>query len=217
MVYRRNRAAAGLLAAAALGLAACGGGQSGDGPAFGGAVPVTAGPESPVPTHPAVPTTVVGLRNVEYPQVAKTAKARVINAALMSDAESLLSRQVACAVSTLRADSAVLSFRWTCAGKGGLTATFDTESGRAVTLADVLKPGFAAQLSATAITQLEANGASPEEAAAAAPPKVETFARWAVDSESLQVAFMLHTRAVTISFPLASVSSIIERSGALGH
>ncbi len=220
MVHRARRPSLAVAAAVAVGvlvLAGCGAssGGGGDSPAFG--APVTVGPASTTPTHPAVPVTVLSLDNVEYPQVSRTAKAQTINAELLGDARSLVPERVACAVSVLRSDTAALSFRWTCANRKGLTATFDTRSGKAVTLADVLNPGYLQRLSATAVTQLEAGGTPPSAAQAAAPPTDRAFAEWAVDDQSLQVTFMLRSKPSTISFPLASLTSIIRPSGALGH
>lgn len=210
-------AVAGLIAAGAAGLVGCGGNSGGgDTPAFGGA-PVTVGPASTTPTHPAVPVAIASLGNVEYPQVRRTVKALSINAELQRDARSLMAQRVACAVSVVRSDTAVLSFRWTCAGRGGLTATFDTQSGQPVTLADVLNSGYLQRLSATAVTQLEAGGVTPSAAQAAAPPTDQAFGEWAVDDQSLQVTFVLRSKPTTISFPLASLTSIIRPSGALGH
>jgi hypothetical protein len=202
--------------AGTLGLAGCGGGAGGDNPTFGGGQ-VTVAPASVAPTHPAVPVSMATIGNVQYPQVSQTAKAPVINAELLRDAESLVSQRVACAVSVLRSDSAVLSFRWSCAGRGGLTATFDTQGGEQVSLADLLNPGYLPRLSATAITQLEAGGATPAEAQAAAPPTDQAFAEWAVDDQSLQVTFVVRSKPTTISFPLTSLASIIRPSGPLGH
>ncbi|MDQ2728595.1 MAG: hypothetical protein M3Y91_12205 [Actinomycetota bacterium] len=220
MFHRARRSSLAAVAAGVtvgvLGLVGCGASSGGgDNPAFGAAV--TVGPASTTPTHPSVPVTVVSLDNVEYPQVSRTAKAPTINAELLGDARSLLSQRVACAVSVLRSDTAALSFRWTCANRGGLTATFDTQSGRAVTLADVLRPGYLPRLSATAVTQLEAGGSTPAAAQAAAAPTDRAFVDWAVDDQSLQVTFMVRAKPSTISFPLASLTSIIRPSGALGH
>ncbi|MDQ6783445.1 MAG: hypothetical protein M3063_08390 [Actinomycetota bacterium] len=198
-----------------LGLAGCGSGGGGDTPAIG--VPVTVGPASTVPTHPPVPVMVVSLGEVQYPQVSGTPKAQAINAALLGDARSLVPQGVGCAVSTLRTDTAVLSFRWTCTGRGGLTATLDTQRGVAVMLPDLLQPGYLNQLSATAVAQLEAGGASQGDARAAAPATEKAFSVWAVDDQSLQVTFTVRSRPTTISFPLSSLTSIIRPSGALGH
>jgi hypothetical protein len=204
------------VAAGALTLAGCGGsGGGGDTPTFG--APVTVGPASATPTHAAVPVAIDRLNNVEYPQVSQTEQAQSINAELLSDAQGLVPQRVACAVSVLRSDTAVLSFRWTCAGRGGLTATFDTQAGKALTLADVLMPGYLQRLSATAVTQLEAGGVAPAAAQAAAPPTDRAFAEWAVDDQSLQVTFTVGSKPSTISFPLASLTSIIQPSSALGR
>ena len=203
------------VAAGVLSLGGCGGGSSGDTPTFGG--PVTVGPASTTPAHPAVPVAIDSLGNVEYPQVSQTPQAQAINAELLVDAQTLVPQRVACAVSVLRSDAAVLSFRWTCAGRGGLTATFDTQAGKQVTLADVLRPGYLQQLSGTAITQLEAGGVAAGAAQAAAPPTDRAFVEWAVDNQSLQVTFTVGSKTTTISFPLASLTSIIQPSGALGR
>ncbi len=209
-------AIAAVVTAGAISLVGCGGSSGGgDNPAFG--APVTVGPTSTTPTHPAVPVAIVSLGNVEYPQVSRTVEGPIINAELLRDAKSLMAQRVACAVSVLRSDTAVLSFRWTCAGRGGLTATFDTQRGQAVTLADLLNPGYLQRLSATAVTQLEAGGVTPAVARAAAPPTAPAFEEWAVDDQSLQVTFVVRSKPTTISFPLASLASIIQPSGALGH
>jgi hypothetical protein len=209
-------AALAAVVAGTLGPAACGGsGSGGDTPTFG--APVTAGPAPTTPTHPVVPVSTASVSNVQYPQVSGTAKAPIINAQLLQQAQSLVSQRVACAVSVLRSDTAVLSFRWACAGRGGLTATFDTQSGQHVALADLLNPGYLPRLSNTAITQLEAGGATPAEAQAAAPPTDGAFAEWAVDDQSLQVTFVVRSKPTTISFPLTSLASIIRPSGPLGH
>lgn len=205
-----------LIVAGSVVLGACGGSNGGDNPALTGK-PVTYGPAVTAPAHALVPTAVDSLSSVEYPQVMHTAAAKAINAALLHDAQGLVAKKVACAVSVLRSDVAVLSFRWTCAGDGGLSATFDTRTGRAVNLKDLFTTGFLKQLSATAITQLMASGLPADEAQKVAPPTEVAFGNWSVDDQSLQVTFMIGSAPVTVSFPLATLSSIIRPGGALSH
>lgn len=205
----------------AVSLAACGGGGS-DNPALGANVPYTPGQATTVPQHPPVPVTIATFRNVEYPEVAATPKATMLNASLLADAQSLVGKGVACAVSTLRNDTAILSFRWTCAGQGGLTATYATASGTRLALGDLFKAGYLKVLSATAVTQLRAGGASSGAAAKAAPPTAAAFGDWAIDAQALEVTFDPRSgsrpaQPVIISFPLASLSSIIDPAGPLGN
>lgn len=200
--------------AGAIGLTACGGGGS-DVPAIGGPLPVSS---AQVPsTYPPVPVNIATLGNVTYPQVSSVAKADIINARLLADAEGLRPRKVACNVSALRADTALLSFRWTCADQTGLTTTIGTATGLTLTLGDLFRPGYLEGLAKTAQTQLMASGVSAAEAKRATKPTPEAFAVWAVDSEELQVTFAVRGSPVTISFPLASLASILSPEGPLGQ
>lgn len=199
---------------AAVALAACGGGSSDNG-ALGGQLPASS-TQAPV-TYPPVPVNVVSLDNVTYPQVTSTPEAAALNALLLADGRALRARKVACNVSALRADTVLVSFRWTCADQTGRNATLATRSGRPVGLDDLFKPGYLPKLSVTAVTQLVASGTPQAAAARAAAPTPAAFANWAIDSDSLQVTFAVGRSPVTISFPLASLGSLLSPTGPLGQ
>jgi len=66
-----------------------------------------------------------------------------------------------------------------------------------------------------AVAQLEAGGVPAAQARLAAPPEAAAFADWTVDDDSFKVTFNGDRRAVTVSFPLASLMPILKRSSPL--
>jgi hypothetical protein len=207
-------AVVGALAALAA-LSGCGGGGQDNGALAPGSVPP--GQAAVLPQHGNLPVSQGSVGDVRYPVVRGTAHAAQLDAALLAKARTLTSKGVACAVSTLRADTALVSFQWTCAGKAGLTATYRTATAAPLTLGDLFTGDYLRQLSTTAVTQLELGGASPAAARAAAPPTAAAFAEWGLDDTTLMVTFTAGSSPVTISFPLASLTSLISPTGPLGH
>lgn len=197
-------------------LAACGGGSSQDNGALAGSVP----PGQPAGTAPVatLPVTVQSIGDVGYPVVGGTAAAARLNAALLGAARTLTGKGGApCTVTTVRADTRLMSFRWSCARGAGLTATYLSQTGQRLTLDDLFAPGYLTTLSPTAVTQLELGGLSPAAARAAAPPTAAAFRLWTVDTGSLVVTFETPGKLVTVSFPLPSLTPIIAGGGPLGH
>jgi len=102
-----------------------------------------------------------------------------------------------CTVSAERDDAKVVSFLWSCGGH--LTAaTFDLADNRQLTLDDLFQGGYKSYLSSTAVTQMQANGASN--------PSAGDFSVWYLTPDSLVVAFP----AGTVSFPITSLGSYIR-------
>ena len=198
-----------------VGLAGCGGGGQDNGALAPG--PVPPGQAIQLPEHGSLPVSQGSVGDVRYPIVRGTPSAAKLNAALLAQARTLTSRGVACAVSTLRADTQLVSFQWTCAAKPGLTATFQTAGARPLTLGDLFVGGYLDQLSSTAITQLELGGTPAATAQAAAAPTAAAFGQWGVDDASLLVTFTVASRPVTVTFPLASLTPILSPTGPLAH
>jgi hypothetical protein len=209
----RGPAAALAAALAALVLAAgCGSPSPDNGGALAGSVP-TGSAASPTPRG-ALPVTQAKVGDVAYPVVGGAPAAARIDAALLATARSLTGKG-GCSVQT-RADTGIVSARWTCAGSPGPTANYRSQTGQVLSLDDLFVPGYLTTLSQTAVTQLQLGGLSPAAARAAAPPTLAAFRRWSVDDSSLVVTFATPGLPATISFPLASLAGVTASGGPLG-
>jgi hypothetical protein len=114
----------------------------------------------------------------------------------------------------VRADARVASFRVTCGGTV-TTDNLDPATGARLALGDVLQGGYLNALSAAAVTQLIAGGASPAAARAAAPPTPAAFSAWAVGPGDLEVTFAARSGALTVDFPASSLTPYVRASGPL--
>lgn len=147
------------------------------------------------PPGPAVSITRVN--GLPVPQMAGHA---VANARLRFIGETL---RGTCQVATMRDDPKLASFRWTCKPGGLTTATFSLVDDRRLALGDLLTGNYAAYLSSTAATQLQAEGVGQ--------PATSNLSAWTLTPYTLQIDFS----SGSVAFPLSSLTAYIRHPGPL--
>ena len=148
----------------------------------------------PEPTGPAV--SIIHVSGLPVPQLEGKASVNSQLAALGSKLSGT------CTVSAERDDTKVASFLWSC-GAHQTAVTFDLVTNRQLSLNDLFQGDYQAYLSSTAVSQMQANGATD--------PTATDFSVWYVTPDSLVVVFP----AGTVSFPIASLGAYLRAGSPL--